>query len=172
MARKPDAAFIDRANKLGDAIDKATWDEIDKLVADAGKYGKDSVEMAYALWTKGRMARWSQERIGEGADSLDRAIALAQTRDLGPEVCSRWLRTLSVVRDDLGDAQRAIDAAERAHALAVPVKSKLHPETVAACAGLVHTMRLALHPVLPELRALAAIWPTMSEAERKVQIEG
>jgi hypothetical protein len=32
-------------------------------------------------------------------------------------------------------------------------------------------MRLALHPVVPELRALAPIWPTMTEGERKVQLE-
>src|SRR6185503_11937493 len=52
-----------------------------------------------------------------------------------------------------------------------PLRGQMHPETIAASAGLVRTMRLALHPVIPELRELAAIWPTLSEAERKVQIE-
>jgi Cdc6-like AAA superfamily ATPase len=171
MPRKPDAAFIERAVKLWDSFATATSEQVEQLVSDAQPYGDDSVEMAYALAAKGRMARWSQTDLGGGADSLDRAIGLAETHGLGPEICARWLRTLSVVCDDLGEAQRAIDAAEKAHALSAPLRGRMHPETIASAAGLVHAMRLALHPVVPELRGLATIWPSMSEAERKVQIE-
>jgi len=171
MPRKPDAAFIERASKLNESIATATSEQVEQLVSDARRFGDDSVEMAYALAVKGRMARWSQTDLGAGADSLDRAIGLAETRGLGPEICARWLRTLSVVCDDLGEAQRAIDAAEKAHALSAPLRGRMHSETIANTAGLVHTMRLALHPVVPELRGLATIWPTMSEAERKVQVE-
>jgi Cdc6-like AAA superfamily ATPase len=171
MAKKPDAAFIDRATKLGDAYATATWEQVDQLVADAGRYGNDSVEMAYALFTKGRLARWSQQNLGPGAEGLERAIRIAEESNLGPDICSRWARTLSVVWDDLGEAQRAIDAAEKARAVSAPMRGKMTPEAIAASAGLAHTMRLALHPVVPELRALAEIWPSMTESERKVQIE-
>ena len=162
MARKPDAAFIERCTKLWDSIDGATAEQVAQLVKDGEKFGKDSVELAYACATQGRMARWTQKELGEGAQALDRAVAIAATKGLGPELSSRWLRTLCVVWDDLGEAQNAIDAAEKAHALSAPLRGQMHPETIAAAAGLVRTMRLALHPVLPELRELAAIWPTMS----------
>ena len=171
MARNPDEAFIERANSIGDSISTATWEQVEKLVKDAEAYGKESVEMAYALWTRGRMARWSQKELGSGASSLDRAVGLAEANGLGPDIVSRWLRTLSVVCDDLNEAQRAIDAAERARTVATKMRGKVHSDAVAAAAGLVHTMRLALHPVVPELRALAPIWPTMTEGERKVQLE-
>ena len=171
MARKPDEAFIERANALGDSISTATVEQVDKLVADAKAYGNDSVEMAYALWIRGRLARWSQKDLSTGASSLDRAVGLAEANGLGPDIVSRWLRTLSVVCDDLNEAQRAIDAAEKARTASAKMRGKVHSDSVAAAAGLVHTMRLALHPVVPELRALAPIWPTMTEGERKVQLE-
>ena len=171
MARKPDEAFLERANALGDSISTATAEQVDKLVSDAKAYGNDSVEMAYALWIRGRMARWSQKDLGTGASSLDRAVGLAEANGLGPDIVSRWLRTLSVVCDDLNEAQRAIEAAEKARTVSTKMRGKVHSDSVAAAAGLVHTMRLALHPVVPELRALAPIWPTMTEGERKVQLE-
>ena len=171
MARKPDEAFIERANSVGDSISTATLEQVEKLVSDAQAYGNDSVEMAYALWTRGRLARWSQKDLGTGASSLDRAVGLAEAHGLGPDIVSRWLRTLSVVCDDLNEAKRAIDAAEKARTVSTRMRGKVHSDSVAAAAGLVHTMRLALHPVVPELRALATIWPTMTEGERKVQLE-
>jgi len=171
MPRKPDAAFIERAIKLNDSISTATAEQVEQLVKDAHQYGDESVEMAYALATKGRMARWSQNDLGAGAASLDRAIALAGTNGLGPEIGARWLRTLSFVRDDLGEAQRAIDAAEKARALIAPLRGQLDPETIASYTGLVHTMRIAMHPVLPELRELATIWPSVSEGDRKVRLD-
>lgn len=169
MPRKPDAAFIERALKLGDSISTATSEQVAQLVSDARPLGQDSVEMAYALWTKGRMARWSQEDLRGGSDSLVRAIVLAESHALGHEICARWARTLCVVCDDLGEAQRAIEAAEKTHALSV--SGRLKPETTISAGALVHTMRIGLHPVLPELRALATIWPSLSEGERKVQFD-
>src|SRR5262245_26975141 len=168
---KPDEAFIERANALGDSISTATAEQVDKLVADAKAYGNDSVEMAYALWIRGRLARWSQKDLSGGASALDRAVGLAEAHGLGPDIISRWLRTLSVVCDDLNEAQRAIDAAERARTASAKMRGKVHSDSVAAASGLVHTMRLALHPIIPELRLLAPIWPTMTEGERKVQLE-
>src|SRR5688572_24819734 len=164
MAKKPDAAFIERCTKLWDSIDGATDEQVKQ-------HGRDSVETAYALATQGRMARWTQKNLGEGAKGLERAVVISESQGLGPELSSRWLRTLCVVWDDLGEAHKAIAAAEKAHALSAPLRGQMHPETIAAAAGLVRTMRLAIHPVGPELRELAGIWPTLSEAERKVQIE-
>jgi stage V sporulation protein K len=168
---KPDEAFIERANTLGDSISTATSEQVDKLVADAKAYGNDSVEMAYALWIRGRLARWSQKDMSSGASALDRAVGLAEAHGLGADIVSRWLRTLSVLCDDLGEAQRAIDAAEKARSVSTRMRGKVHSDSVAAATGLVPTMRLALHPIVPELRALAPIWPTMTEGERKVQLE-
>ena len=171
MARKPDEAFIERVTTVGDSISTATAEQVEKLVSDAQAYGADSVEVAYALWTRGRLARWSQKDLSLGASSLDRALGLAEAHGLGADVCARWARTLSVVCDDLGEAQRAIDAAEKARTLSTRLRGSVHSDAVAAAAGLVRVMRLALHPVVPELRALAPIWPTMTEGERKVQLE-
>lgn len=172
MPRTPDAAFIERCTKLHDTIETATGQQVEQLVLDARRFGDNSAEMAHALGTKGRMARWSQEDLAAGADALDRAIGLAETHALGADICTRWLRTLAFVRDDLGHAQPAIFAAEKARALtAPPAGDRMHPETIAAIAGLVHTMRTAIHPVLPELRELAKIWPSMGEGSRKVQLE-
>jgi hypothetical protein len=171
MARKPDEAFIERVTTVGDSISTATSEQVEKLVTDAQLYGADSVEMAYALWTRGRLARWSQKDLSLGASSLDRAVGLAEAHGLAADVCSRWLRTLSVVCDDLNEAQRAIEAAEKARDVSTRLRGKVHADAVAAASGLVHVMRLALHPVVPELRALAPIWPTMTEGERKVQLE-
>ena len=114
--------------------------------------------------------------VAEGAGRRREAASsarsvIAEAHGLGPELCSRWLRTLSVVCDDLGEAQKRHRGGGEGQDVGAPLRGQMHPETVAAAAGLVHTMRLALHPVVPELRELAAIWPTMSEAERKVQIE-
>ena len=171
MARKPDDAFIERVTTVGDSISTATSEQVEKLVGDAQSYGADSVEMAYALWTRGRLARWSQKDLSLGASSLDRAVGLAEAHCLAADVCSCLLRTLSVVCDDLGEAQRAIEAAEKAKTVATRLRGRVHSDAVAAATGLVHTMRLALHPVVPELRALSTIWPTMTEGERKVQLE-
>ncbi|HTN27510.1 MAG TPA: AAA family ATPase, partial [Burkholderiales bacterium] len=171
MPSKQDEAFIERANAIGDSISTATSEQVDKLVADAKAYGNDSVEMAYALWIRGRLARWSQKDMSSGASALDRAVGLAEAHGLGADIVSRWLRTLSVLCDDLGEAQRAIDAAEKARTVSTRMRGKVHSDSVAAAAGLVPTMRLALHPIVPELRALAPIWPTMTEGERKVQLE-
>src|SRR5688572_15554754 len=102
MPSKPDAAFIERASKLTDGIANATWEQVEQLVRDAQPYGNDSVEMAHALYTQGRMTRWSQERLAAGADSLDRAIELATKHAFGPENRAIWLRVLSYVCDDLG----------------------------------------------------------------------
>jgi stage V sporulation protein K len=171
MPSMQDEAFIERANSIGDSISTATSEQVDKLVADAKAYGNDSVEMAYALWIRGRLARWSQKDMGGGASALDRAVGLAEAHGLGADIVSRWLRTLSVLCDDLGEAQRAIDAAEKARTVSTRMRGKVHSDSVAAATGLVPTMRLALHPIVPELRALAPIWPTMTEGERKVQLE-
>jgi len=118
-------AFIERANAVGDSISTATPEQVEKLVADAQAYGGDSVEMAYALWTRGRLARWSQKDLGPGASSLDRAVGLAEAHGLGPDIVSRWLRTLSVVCDDLNEAQRAIDAAEKARTVSTRMRGRL-----------------------------------------------
>jgi SpoVK/Ycf46/Vps4 family AAA+-type ATPase len=171
MPRKPDAAFIERAIKLYDSISNATAQQVEQLVTDARQYGDDSVEMAYALATKGRMARWSAVDQGGGADSLVRAISLAESHGLNAEIQAPWIRLLSYVWADLGEAQPAIDAAEKAHGLAVSLHGRLNPESIASYAGLLHVMRIALHPVVPELRKLATIWPGITEDTRKVQLE-
>ena len=73
MPRIPDAAFIERCTKLHDTIENATKEQVAQLVLDAKRFGEESVEMAYALATKGRLARWSQEDLAGGADGLHRA---------------------------------------------------------------------------------------------------
>ena len=171
MPRKPDAAFVERCTKLHDGIETATDQQVEQLILDARRFGDDSPEMAYALGTKGRMARWSQKELASGADGLERAVALAEKHELGPDLCTRWLRTLCYLRDDLGHAEKAVATAQRAQTLAAPIRGQMHPETLAGIHGLVHTMRVGLHPVEPELRALAAFWPSMSEGTRKVQLE-
>jgi Cdc6-like AAA superfamily ATPase len=171
MPRKPDAAFIERATKLYGSISSATAEQVEQLVADARQYGDDSVEMAHALATKGRMARWSAVDEGGGAESLGRAISLAETHGLSAEICAPWIRLLSYIWADVGEAQRAIDAAEKAHTLAVSLRGRINPESIASYAALVYTMRIALHPLLPELRKLATVWSQVLEAERKVQLE-
>ena len=135
MARKPDEAFIERVTTVGDSISTATSEQVEKLVSDAQGYGADSVEMAYALWTRGRLARWSQKDLSLGASSLDRAVGLAEAHGLAADVCSRWLRTLSVVCDDLNEAQRAIEAAEKARDVSTRLRGKVHSDAVARPPG-------------------------------------
>jgi Cdc6-like AAA superfamily ATPase len=171
MPRKPDAAFVERCTKLHDGIENATDQQVEQLVLDARRFGDDSPEMAYALGAKGRMARWSQKELAAGADALERAVSIAEKHQLGADVATRWLRTLCYVRDDLAQPEKAIATAEKAQVIAEPIRGQLHPETVAGIHGLVHTMRIGIHPVLPELRALATFWPSMSEGTRKVQLE-
>ncbi|MEZ5100782.1 MAG: AAA family ATPase [Thermoleophilia bacterium] len=164
--------LVDRAGKLYDAIQDATWEQVDALVAEAESVGATSVEVAHALAVVGRLARWSQERLDQGKEGLRRAIAIAEQRDaIAPEVRARWWTTLAVVCDDAGDAAGAIEAAAAVHGMSPELGTRISREVVAGRESLLHTMRCGVHPVLPELRAIAALWPTLTEGERKVQVE-
>lgn len=170
MTRTPDAAFIERAKGLADSIATTTVEQVAALVADAEKYGTSSVEYAYALALRGLLARYKSKDEEAGAEDLERALAIAESEGVAPEQRSTWCRTLSVVYDDLAQAQKAIDSAEKAHALITPLAGRVHPQTLAATGGLFRTMRCGVHPIVPELRELATIWPSMNEPERKVQL--
>ena len=171
MTRTPDAAFIERAVKLYDSISTTPPADVDALLADALKFGDDSPEMAHALAVQGRLARWSQQKLKEGADALDRALQLAELHGFAPELRARWNRTLCVTCDDIGAAQRALDAALRANEISQGLRGSMDPGTIATAEALVHTMRAGLFAVVPELRELASIWPKLSEVERKLQLE-
>ncbi|MBK9384878.1 MAG: hypothetical protein IPN34_08695 [Planctomycetes bacterium] len=171
MPRTPDAAFLERALALNDSYSTATAEQVDKLIADARAFGESSVELAYALAVQGRVARWSQRRLAEGAAGLDRAIAIGEAEGVPADVRARWLTTLAVLRDDLNEPAKAIEAAERTQALSAELKSSLTSETLDARACLVHVMRVGLHPIVAELRRIADIWPRLTEGERKVQVD-
>jgi tetratricopeptide (TPR) repeat protein len=166
MPRTPDAAFIENCTKLSNAPDSTTEQQIAQLVLDAKRFGEDTAEMAYALGTKGRMALWWQKDLAAGADAIERALALAEKHGLDADIRVRWLRNLSFTRDDLGQAQPAIAAAEKALGLC----GGLHHEVIANTTGLVHTMRVAVHSVPTELRELAKIWPSMTQGWRESEI--
>ncbi|MBL8898831.1 MAG: AAA family ATPase [Planctomycetes bacterium] len=171
MPRTPDAAFLERALALNDNYNTATAEQVDKLIADARAFGESSVEMAYSLAVQGRVARWSQRRLAEGAAGLDRAVAIGEAEGVPADVRARWLTTLAVLRDDLNEPAKAIEAAERTHALSAELKTSLSRETLEARACLVHVMRVGLHPIVAELRRIAEIWPRLTEGERKVQVD-
>ena len=164
--------ILDRARKLYDGIEETTWEAADALVGEASAISPDCPELAHALAVQGRLARWSQERLGDGRSALERAIEIAEARqeDVPTEVRARWLTTLAVVCDDLGASEAAIDAAVRVDDLTEALRSTLSAEAIAARRALVRTMRCGAHPVLPELRALAELWPRLTEGERSVQV--
>lgn len=171
MPRPPDPQFLERALAHYDDYSKLTHEQVEKLVADARAFGESSIEMAYALAVQGRVARWSQRRLAEGAAGLDRAIAIGEVEGVPAEVRARWLTTLAVLRDDLNQPQPAISAAERTHALSAELKANLSRETLDARACLVHVLRVGVHPIVPELRRIADFWPRLTEGERKVQVD-
>jgi hypothetical protein len=62
-------------------ISTATTEQVEKSCRTR-RYGKDSVEMAYALWTRDGW-RAGRRRAGSGASSLIKRIGLAEAHGLG-----------------------------------------------------------------------------------------